>query len=344
MNMAIHLAERAILPDFLIRLGIRRLLSERIRARKNHQDALNSYEKSFAHQLTKEPIAVETDAANQQHYEVPAAFFRLVLGKHLKYSSAFFPNTLTGLDQAEQSMLELTMERAQLKNGDSILELGCGWGSLTLAMATRFPEAQITALSNSSSQKAFIDQECLKRGLTNVRVLTANIVHWQNDACFDRVVSVEMFEHMRNYDQLLNRINTWLKPGGTLFVHIFCHKDFPYLFETEGEDNWMGRYFFTGGQMPSSSLFHHFQKDLKLLQHWQVPGIHYGLTAEAWLKKADQNKREILRIFEQVYGAHQSRTWFQRWRMFFMACAELFSWSNGQEWLVGHYLFQKHPN
>lgn len=339
---AITLAEQKLLPDGLVRLGIRQLLKQRLQdefADDSERQSLR-YRK-LLHELRQSPIAIATDAANEQHYEVPADFFRFALGKHMKYSSCYWDEQTETLDQAEEKMLNLYLERAELAGQQKILELGCGWGSLTLAMAQHFPDSQITAVSNSNSQREFIQQRANELGLTNIEMITCDVNRLALDRHFDRIVSVEMFEHMRNYENLLSRVAGWLKPGGKLFVHIFCHRYLAYPFETEGDDNWMGRYFFTGGMMPARDTLLHFQKHLTLESQWDLSGSHYQKTAEAWLQNMDQSKKEIVKIFVETYGKRQARVWLQRWRIFFLACAELFGYRKGNEWMVAHYRFIK---
>lgn len=340
MNL-ISLCEQGYIPDHLARFGMRLLMRQRLR--EEFQDAEQQFEryKQLLQTFSAGPIAIATDKANEQHYEVPAEFFKLSLGKHLKYSSCFWPADTTQLDAAEAAMLELTCQRAQLEPGMDILELGCGWGSVTLWMATNYPGTSITAVSNSASQKAHIIQQCEQRGLDNVRVITADINEFDIEQHFDRVVSVEMFEHVRNHHELMRRIARWLKPSGKLFVHIFCHRVLTYPFESEGEDNWMGRHFFTGGIMPSENYLLNFQHHLLLDEQWRLSGRHYAATANAWLAAMDKNRNRILAIFAEVYGESQAAIWFQRWRMFYMACAELFNFEGGNQWLVGHYRFAK---
>lgn len=337
LKLAIDWMERGWLPDVLIRVGICRLLARRLHGSGWDSAAAQA---RLLDQLRHSPIALHTDAANAQHYEVPVGFFQQIMGEHLKYSSGYWPADVTTLDEAETAMLALTCERAQLTDGERILELGCGWGSLTLWMAEHYPNAHITAVSNSHSQRQFIEAQCRQRGIGNVQVHTADINAFSTDQRFARVVSVELFEHLRNYSVLLARIAGWLEPRGKLFVHIFSHRQFAYPFETEGTDNWLGRYFFTGGLMPSADLLTHFQDDLRLEQRWRVNGQHYQRTCEAWLHNQDRHEAEILALFRQVYGAEATR-WFHRWRVFFMACAELFGYRNGEEWGVSHYRFSK---
>ncbi|GAB4266853.1 MAG: hypothetical protein Kow0065_17580 [Methylomicrobium sp.] len=338
----IDLAERGLLPDLLIRVGIRRLLRQRL-----HDECTGDVERQSARyrtllqSLRDSPIAIETDAANRQHYEVPADFYRYALGTHLKYSSCYWDETTDTLEQAEARMLALTCERAELSDGMNILELGCGWGSLTLWMAEHYPQSRITAVSNSNSQREYITEQARIRGLQNVEVITCDVNRLDLSERFDRVVSIEMFEHMRNYETLMANIASWMKPGAKLFVHIFCHRFLAYPFETEGDDNWMGRYFFTGGLMPARDTLLHFQSDLLIERQWDVSGRHYQKTSEAWLVNTDRHASEIERLFVETYGKGQATLWLQRWRLFFMACAELFGYRGGNEWLVSHYRFVK---
>ena len=336
------LAERGLVPDALLRLGIRRLCRQRLREEHaNDPAAAARRTAALISSLRASPLAIHTDAANRQHYELPPEFFQHCLGSRLKYSSCYYRTGTETLSQAEEAMLALYCERAQLADGQDILELGCGWGSLTLWMAEHYPNARIRAVSNSAPQRQFIEARCRERGFENVRVSTCDVNSLRLAAGgFDRCVSIEMFEHMRNYATLLERIGGWLRPGGKLFVHIFCHRTLLYPFETEGEDNWMGQHFFTGGLMPAADTLLWFQDALRIEDRWLVDGTNYQRTANHWLANQDANRDEIMPILRQVYG-DAAPLWFQRWRMFWMACAELFGYDDGREWMIAHYRFQK---
>jgi len=345
-----QLLERNLLPDWLIRYGIRRMLAQRLREEdKGSPEAQQEHLMQLISRLRQGPLAIETAAANAQHYEVPARFFELVLGPQLKYSSALWPAGVHTLEQAEQSMLALTCQRAELADGQQILELGCGWGSLSLYMAQKFPSSRIVSVSNSRSQKQFIDARAAARGLRNLEVVTSDMNQFAPTAQFDRVVSVEMFEHMRNHELLLRRIADWMRDQGKLFVHIFTHRRFTYLFEIFDDSDWMARHFFTGGIMPSENLLLYYQRHLQIEKQWQVSGTHYQRTAESWLQNMDGHTREILQLFARTYGnglpegpaSTAALRWLVRWRIFFMACAELWGFRSGSEWGVTHYLFSR---
>lgn len=341
-NIAHELTEKGLLPDALVRKGIRSLLKKRLgEISAADVETMGELEQAFVAMMNDSPVAVLTDKANEQHYEVPAEFFQAVLGKHLKYSCGYWSRGTTKLDESESDALELTCEHAQLKDGMQILELGCGWGSLTLWMAKHYPNSKITAVSNSRSQGAHIQQRATESNLLNIEVVTADMNDFDTDKRFDRVVSVEMFEHMRNYAELYRRIDGWLKPGGKFFKHIFVNRSTPYLFEDRDASDWMSRHFFSGGMMPSDALPLYFQDHLKIQQRWCWDGRHYEKTSNAWLDKMDENREALWPLFEQTYGKDFASLWWQRWRIFFMACAELFAFDKGQQWYVNHYLFSK---
>lgn len=337
------LAERGLVPDALLRLGIRRLCAQRLAAEyAGGIDAWTARDQQLIARLRTSPVAIHTDAANAQHYELPTAFFQLCLGARMKYSGCYYPTGAETLDQAEVAMLRLYSERAELADGQDILELGCGWGSLTLWMAEHYPNARITAVSNSATQRQHIEARCRERGWQHVRVITCDVnVLALPAGAYDRCVSVEMFEHMRNYQDLMARIGQWLRPAGKLFVHIFAHRERAYPFETEGADNWMGRHFFTGGIMPAADTLLHFQRDLQLEERWFVDGTHYERTANHWLANQDAHGAAARAVLSQAYGPRLADLWHQRWRMFWMACAELFGYEAGQQWGVGHYRFTR---
>ena len=342
ITLLIKLAEKGLLPDSFIRFGIKRLCSERlVKASSFSDDDMEKEHAAWIEVLKKSPIALVPEKANEQHYEVPPRLFELVLGNKLKYSSGFWPEGVSSLDQSESAMLDLTSERAGLIDGQDILELGCGWGSLTLYMAEHFPKSKITAVSNSNDQRQFIEERCRQLKLVNVRVITADMNDFEAEGLFDRVVSIEMFEHMRNYEKLLGRVNTWLKKEGKLFVHIFSHQKVAYPFEDNDDADWMAREFFSGGQMPSHRLLMSFPSQMKIEKDWRVSGTHYEKTSLAWLQKMDKNKAEVLELFKKTYGENDAKSWFQRWRIFFMSCEVLFGFGRGSEWGVSHYLFEK---
>ena len=338
-RQAIDWTEQGLVPDSIIRGAIRRLLRSRL-AELRPDDIAHVAEATarFVAAMNDSPIAPLAHKANEQHYELPPDFFALALGPHRKYSSCYWGEGVDTLEQAEQQALSATCERAGLADGQRILELGCGWGSLTLFMAARFPNSTILAVSNSAPQREHILAEAAHRGLANVEVVTADMNDFSTPREFDRVVSVEMFEHMRNYAMLFERVSKWLAPGGKFFMHIFVHRAVPYAFEDNGASDWMSRHFFSGGIMPSASLPLLFQRHLHLERQWSWGGEHYEKTANAWLQNLDARREQALPILRSAYGA-EAEIWLQRWRMFFMACAELWGYREGREWFVSHYLF-----
>lgn len=339
LGRMLNAAEHGRFPDAAIRFGIRRLLKSRLRELQASDTEV--WRSQFLADTLDKPIAVVPEKANEQHYEVPSDFFQIVLGQHLKYSSCLWNDGVATLDEAEADALRETCRHAELENGQYVLELGCGWGSLSLWMAEHFPQSRITAVSNSASQREFILNRAEERGLSNLEVLTTDVAKFETDRRFDRVVSVEMFEHMRNHTELMRRIHEWLNPGGKLFVHIFCHQTVPYLFEADGESNWMGRHFFSGGMMPSQDYLVRCAGDLRVVNQRVWNGRHYAKTCRAWLQRLDVNRNRVLEVFRRTCPDQNAVVAMNRWRLFFMACEELFAWDRGREWFVQHSLFER---
>ncbi|CAI9759596.1 unnamed protein product [Fraxinus pennsylvanica] len=334
--------ERNLLPDVVIRRLTRLLLASRLRSGYKPSAELQLSDLlHFAHTLREMPIAIKTERPKSQHYEVPTSFFKLVLGKHLKYSCCFFSDKSSTLEDAEKAMLELYCERSQIKDGHTVLDVGCGWGSLAFYIAKKYPNCQITGICNSVTQKAYIEEQCRDLQVQNVDIIVADISTFDMEASYDRIFSIEMFEHMKNYRDLLKKISRWMKPDGLLFVYYFCHKTFAYHFEDVNEDDWITRYFFDGGTMPSANLLLYFQDDVSIADHWLINGKHYAQTSEEWLKRMDKNLNSVKPMMETTYGKDSAVKWTVYWRTFFIAVAELFGYNNGEEWMVSHFLFRK---
>lgn len=338
---ASELAESGLIPDSVIRLGIRRLVEERRQQISGDGGGSNAVDiDGFVAMMDNSDIALVPDLANEQHYELPAEFFVRVLGKNRKYSCGYWADGARTLDEAEQAALRITCQRAGIADGQRILDLGCGWGSFSLWVAQHYPGCSITAVSNSATQRAFIEREARTRGISNLRVITADMNYFRCDERFDRIVSIEMFEHMRNYRALYARVSRWLAVDGYFFMHIFCHRHSAYEYVDAGPADWMSRHFFSGGIMPSEDLPFRFGQHLAPIEHWRWDGTEYRETAEAWLRNMDAGKDTIMPIFDEVYGSQDSQRWWMRWRMFFLAVSEMFAYNDGREWGVGHYLFR----
>jgi len=341
MKVMIEAVERGLAPDALTRAGIRRLLARRLEGEHaGGCEQRRERQLELFRELRGGPVAVATDAANRQHYELPAAFFERVLGPHLKYSACWWPDEVGDLAEAEERTLELTVRRAGIEDGMSVLDLGCGWGSTALYVARRFPACRVLAVSNSRTQGDLIRERAAAQGLVNLEIRTADMRWLELEQRFDRIVSVEMFEHLRNWDVAFRRIARWLEPDGRMLLHVFCHRELAYLYEDRGSGDWMARHFFTGGMMPSDDQPYHFQRDLAVRHHWRLDGRHYQRTLDAWLDRMDRARPALEPLFRTTYG-DDWRRWWHRWRIFFMACSELFGYRRGQEWWVSHYLLER---
>ena len=330
--------QRDLLPDSVLRLGSR--WGARARVRQEGVGGVEETEyriRALIERMSSGPIAEATDVANEQHYELPPEFFGLFLGPRRKYSGCLWSDGVSDLAGAEEAMLALTCARAGIADGMKILDLGCGWGSLSLWLAERYPRAEILGVSNSNSQREWIMAEAERRGLTNLEIRTQDVNDFGADGdgfAFDRVVSIEMFEHMRNWKELLRRISTWLEPDGKCWIHVFTHRTLPYLFE----GTWAAERFFTAGLMPSHELFSFFQDDLVLADRWVVDGTHYARTLQAWLRRLDANRDEALRILGRTAPPTKARQLLGTWRLFLLSTDEIWSHKHGDEWLVSHYL------
>lgn len=342
MKLSLKLVEAGLVPDPIIRRGIHKIDSDHLKKyRSKSPEELGAELNALIRDMKNSPMALYTDEANRQHYELPAEFFVKVLGKHLKYSCCLYEGENDSLDGAEEKMLELTCKRAGVTDGMKILDLGCGWGSLSLYIAENYKDCEILSVSNSRIQGEFIRKRLKEKEIDSVTVKTADINDFRTGDRFDRIISIEMFEHLRNYCLLFNRIRSWLTDEGRLFFHIFVHREYASIFEQEDEDDWIAQYFFTGGLMPSVALPLYFQEDMVLEKSWLVGGMHYHYTAEHWLRNMDSQKEEIIPIMKSVYGEKDAMLWFRRWRIFFIACSELWGYDKGREWMVCHYLMKR---
>ena len=342
---AIGWTESGLVPDTVIRRGMRRLLERKlVEIKAGNAEFSARTLNEFAAMMKTSPIALVPGLVNKQHYEVPAEFFVQVLGENRKYSCCYWPADVSTLGEAEAAALRLTVARADIRDGMKVLDLGCGWGSLSLWVAEHFPSASVTSVCNSRSQRDFIVSEAAERGIENISVVVCDMNHFDAGDAFDRIVSVEMFEHMRNYEELFRRVNAWLMPHGRFFMHIFCHRSTPYEYIDKGPSDWMSRHFFSGGIMPSAELPLLFQRDLKLEKRWAWSGQHYARTCRAWLDRMESRRDIVMPILADTYGEANAGRWWMRWRMFFMACEELFRFNNGNEWFVSHYSFKKGGN
>jgi cyclopropane-fatty-acyl-phospholipid synthase len=336
----LSVVERDVVPDTVLAAAIRARIARRVkREGAGTEEERSERFRALLQRLREAPVATDTEAANEQHYELPPEFFELILGPRRKYSSAYWPTGVDDLAGAEDAMLELYVERARLADGQRVLELGCGWGSLTLWLAERHPSSSIVAVSNSHGQRGFIEAEARRRGLGNVRVVTADVNDLVLDERFDRVISIEMFEHVKNHRRLMADIAGWLADDGLLFVHVFCHRTLAFEFRDDDPSDWIGRHFFTGGIMPSDDLLAHVQDDLVLRDHWRLDGTHYERTLRAWLARLDEHRARIEPLFAATYGADEVTRWLVRWRLFLLVSAELWGWRDGHEFCVSHYLF-----
>ena len=330
---------RGLVPDYLLRRGVRNQGKQRLQMMKDTN--LKQEYLTFLKEASSGEIAVHTDDANNQHYEVDFEFFQYCLGKNLKYSSCYWNDDTSSLDEAEEIMLDLYCKRAKIKDGMTILDVGCGWGSLSLYLAQKYPKSKITGVSNSNSQRKFIEEVAYERGLQNLKIITKDINSFNANEKFDRVISIEMFEHTKNSKKLMNSINKWLNSDGLFFMHVFAHKDNPYYFDTNQKNAWMAKYFFTGGMMPNHHLFKDLNSDLNYQKSWMLSGTHYEKTSNAWLERMDLNKRKILELFKKKNSNSMAKKKFHFWRLFFIACAEIFGYDGGSEWVVSHHLFKK---
>ena len=326
------LAELGFIPDALIKIAARYISNRRL-----NDESVGNKDKIIS-ALSRGAVAEKTCDANEQHYEVPHKFFNYVLGAKLKYSCSLFDDE-DCLDDAENSMLKLYIDRAEIKNGLEILDLGCGWGSFSLYVAEKYPTTNITSVSNSSDQVTYINNEAQKRGLLNIKAIRMDVNKLELNNQFDRIISIEMFEHIRNYKLILNSLKNILKPNGRLFIHIFCHKELTYFYEMKNNLDWMTKYFFQGGIMPCMDIFKYFENEFVIVNQWNINGNNYSKTCSAWLNNHYKNKKKILDVFKRHYD--NPKIWFNRWRIFFLSCEAFFALNNGKEYFVSHYLLKK---
>ena len=336
LNLGIKLTELGLVPETVLRVAIKKIIQQRLSEIPINAKERETEKTRFIEELRSSPIALSTNQANEQHYEVPPSFFQEIMGSHLKYSCGWFDENTTSLDTAEESMLKLYIERLGIRDHQRILDLGCGWGSFTLFAAEKFPKSDFVAVSNSNDQIDFINNTAKARALGNVEAIKQDMNDLSLEGSFDRIISIEMFEHMRNYGALLSKLRNHLSNDGKLFVHIFTHRDHPYPYEVRGPSDWMSKYFFTSGLMPSQDIFSYFDEDFVVEQNWKINGSHYAKTCNLWLQNHYRNKKTILDIFRGHYP--NPRLWFVRWQLFFVACEELFACNEGKEWFVSHYL------
>lgn len=347
-----RIIDSGMAPDFILKAAVRFSLREKTSGsaagagNKNDIEAMQKYKTEFVENLKRSPVALRTDDSKHQHYEVPSEFFNLVLGSYMKYSCGWWADLETSeksaenLNHSETAMLELSAARAEIKDGMSILDLGCGWGSFSIYLAQHFPESAITAVSHSATQKKWIDDKAASLKLRNIRVITADMIDFEADEKYDRIVSIEMFEHMRNWKELFGRISRWLKSDGQFFMHIFTTEGVPWFYDADNDSDWMAKNFFAGGMMPASDLVLYFAENLHIEKVWKVSGRHYAKTLLAWLHRMDRNKKSIMPVFQNAYGSNAVR-WWNRWRLFFLSCAVFFGHKKGSLWNVTHYLLGK---
>ncbi len=339
IKSGIQLAEKGYLPDFILKKAIKKILMSRLKEISNERSTKTDSKLDFFEKLKNSPIAISTNDANEQHYEVPASFFQYVMSDNLKYSCCWYESESNDLMQAEINMIEKTITRAEISSNQQILDLGCGWGSFTIYAAQKFPESVFTCISNSNDQIEFIKHVAKKRNLKNILPQKQDINNLSFEYKFDRIVSVEMFEHVRNYKKLLNNLKNFMHSEGKLFIHIFNHKEHSYPYEIRGDSDWMSKYFFTGGIMPSADIFDFFNDDFFVTKYWKIDGKHYAKTCRHWLQNHYANKTKIIDLFDAHY--EDANKWYQRWRLFFLACEMLFAHNQGNEWFVSHYLLEQ---